>query len=437
MLIERENLRNRVIHLIGSRQLNVTTQALNDAAHRVSRYLLMQLIVNSAYGFVIATGLFFIGLPNAFLWGVLTALLRFVPYVGPWIAATLPIALSLAVFEGWTQPVLVLALFIVNELISNNVIEPWLYGSSTGISTMGILVSAVFWTWLWGPVGLVMATPLTVCLTVIGRYVPHLAFLNTLLSDEEVLAPEARFYQRLLALDPEEAIDVAEEYLKENSLESLYDQVLLPALSLAEEDRHHGDLDETKQRFILTTMRELVDDLGEKARLAADAAKGINDGSSTVAAQSAKASVLCLPARDEADEIAGVMLEQLLEARGISVEVMSAQSLSGEMLMQASEKAAGVVCVSALPPLAATHARFLCKRLRPKFPALKIVVGLWQTRGSTKKAHARRAEIGIDQFATTLAEATKQLLHLVGSQRLINDAEHSISNSKAQLKSSN
>ena len=266
MLIERENLRNRVIHLIGSRQLNIATQALDDAASRVSRYLLMQLIVNAAFGFVVAVGLFFIGLPNALVWGVLAAVLRFVPYIGPWIAATIPIVLAAAIFEGWTRPLLVLALFVVNELISNNVVEPWLYGSSTGISTMGILVSAVFWTWLWGPIGLVMSTPLTVCLTVMGRYVPQLSFLNTLLSDEEVLPPEARFYQRLLALDPEEAADIAEEYLKENSLESLYDKVLLPALSLAEQDRHQGDLDETKERFILNAMRELVDELGTKAK---------------------------------------------------------------------------------------------------------------------------------------------------------------------------
>ena len=213
MLIERENLRNRIIHLIGSRQLNVATQALDDAASRVSRYLLMQLIVNSAFGFVIAVGLFFIGVPNPLVWGILATVLRFLPYIGPWIAATIPIVLASAVFQGWTRPLLVLALFIANELIANNLIEPWLYGASTGISTMGILVSAVFWTWLWGPVGLVMATPLTVCLVVMGRYVPHMSFLHTLLSDEEVLSPDARFYQRLLAMDPEEATDIAEEYL--------------------------------------------------------------------------------------------------------------------------------------------------------------------------------------------------------------------------------
>jgi predicted PurR-regulated permease PerM len=422
MLIERENLRNRIIHLIGSRQLSVATQAFDDAASRVSRYLLMQLIVNSAFGFVVAVGLFFIGVPNPLVWGILATVLRFLPYIGPWIAAAIPIILASAVFQGWTRPLLVLALFIGNELIANNLLEPWLYGASTGISTMGILVSAVFWTWLWGPVGLVMATPLTVCLAVMGRYVPHLSFLHTLLSDEEVLSPDARFYQRLLALDPEEAMDIAEEYLHDHDLESLYDKVLLPALSLAEQDRLQGDLDESRQRFILTTIHELVDELGAKATLAAGEAASDRPADPARSPLAPQVSLVCLPARDEADEIAGVMLGQLLEAQGIHLVLVSVQSLAGEMLAQVSEEAPSVVCVSALPPLAATHARYLCKRLRPKFPQLKIVVGLWQTSGSTKKAQARLAKIGIDRFVTTLAEATQYLTHFVGSQRLLASA---------------
>jgi len=431
MLIERENLRNRVIHLIAPRQLNVATQAFDDAASRVSRYLLMQLIVNVGYGLVVALGLYLIGLPNAFLWGAMATLLRFIPYIGPWIAASLPILLAAAVFEGWTRPLLVVGLFVANELISNNVIEPWLYSSTTGVSTMGILVSAVFWTWLWGPVGLIMSTPLTVCLTVIGRYVPQFSFLHTLLSDEEVLSPDARFYQRLLALDSEEASDIADEYLASNSLESLYDKVLLPALSMAEHDRHHGNLDETRQRFIFTTMRELVDDLGLKAIASLSlAGPQIEDGVEVPApALKAAVPVLCLPARDEADEIAGAMLCQLLEAKGLQVVLMSAQTLSGEMLIHVAEEAPSVIVVSALPPLAATHARYLCKRLRPKFPEIKIVVGLWETLGTAKKAQAKLVETGINQVVTTLGAATQHLSQLVASQQLLDSntvaTEHS------------
>lgn len=419
MLLEREDLRNRLIRLIGGDQLQQTTQALNDAAGRVSRYLLMQLIINASYGLVIAAGLFLIGLPNALLWGTLTAVLRFVPYIGPWIGASMPLAASLAVFDGWTQPALVLALFAANELISNNLLEPWLYGSSTGISTIGILASAVFWSWLWGPVGLVMATPLTVCLTVMGRYVPQLAFLNTLISDEEVLSPSARFYQRLLAMDPDEATEIAEAYLAEHSLEELYDNVVLPALSLAEQDRHQGDLDEAKQQLVHQATREIVEDLGDRSSLSAPA---VVISPESLAAMDGPPAVLCLPARDDADEIAGMMLIQLLEQRGVAARTVSTRALSGEMLAQVEAESVTIVCISALPPFAATHARYLCKRLRPRFPRLKLIVGLWQTRESTKKSRDRLAAAGADKIIATLAEAVADLSARVAAQLALETA---------------
>ncbi|HEX5446128.1 MAG TPA: AI-2E family transporter [Pirellulales bacterium] len=414
MLIEREGLRNRLIHLIGARQLNLTTQALDDAAHRITRYLVMQLVVNAVFGAVIAAGLLLIGLPNALLWGVLAACLRFLPFLGPWIAATIPLALSLAVFDGWTRPLLVLGLFAVNELVSNNVLEPWLYGASTGISTIGILASAVFWTWLWGPVGLIMATPLTVCLTVIGRYVPQLALLNTLLSDQQPLSPHDRFYQRLLALDSDEAIEVAEEYLRGHSLEALYDGVLLPALRSAEEDRHGGELDESRLQFIHLTVRELVEDLG--ARESSMLAEGADAVPPEADSASDAAEIVCLPARDEADEIVAVMLAQLLAARRLKTEVISTRALASEMLGQVARHDPRVVCVSALPPFAATHARYLCKRLRPAFPGLPIVAGLWQASGG-KKSQERLLAAGIDGFALTLADAAAQIVQLWSSRR--------------------
>lgn len=410
MLLKREDLRNRLIHLIGGEQLNTTTEALNDAARRVSQYLLMQLIINSAYGLVICIGLALIGLPNAPLWGALTALLRFVPYIGPWIAALMPIAISLAVFNGWLQPGLVIALFVVNELVSNNFIEPWLYGSSTGISTIGILASAVFWTWLWGPLGLVMATPLTVCLIVVGRYVPQLAFLDTILSDQDVLPPQSRFYQRLLALDPDEAMEVAEDCLATSSLTELYDVVMLPALMLAERARHNGAIDEEKHRFVNQTTREIVDELGERLRKAAKSSdKALDVASLRSEVTSKKATVLCLPARGEADKVAGLMLAQLLEQRGINASVVSSEAVSGEMLVQVPAESISGVCVSALPPLATTHVRSLCNRLRPQFPRLKLIVGLWQTGGVTAKMQERLIATGINKLVTTLSEAASEL----------------------------
>jgi predicted PurR-regulated permease PerM len=413
MMIEREDLRNRLIYLIGSRRLSLTTQALDDAAHLVSRYLLMQFAINAIFGLAIATGLFFIGVPNAMLWGAMAAVLRFVPFIGPWIAAIVVMALSLAVFDGWTRPILVLGLFLVCELATGNALEPWLYGASTGISKIGILVSAVFWTWLWGPVGLVMATPLTVCLTVIARYVPQMAFLNKMLSTEEVLPPEERFYQRLLALDPEEAVDVADEYLKESSLEAFYDTFLLPALGLAEEDLRQGDLDELRQRLVMDTIRELVEDLGTKAKRAlAGEGETNRDGIAAPAPAPDAVSVLCMPAQSEADGIAAMMLAQLLGAQGVKALALSSNTLVGEMLEQVIERTPKIVCVSAVPPFAATHARYLCKRLRPKFPELCIVAGLWQTSGSTKRAQERLTATGIDEIVTTLADATERIARL-------------------------
>lgn len=414
MLIEREALRNRLIHLVGPRQLNLTTQALDDAARRITRYLLMQLTVNAIFGVVIAVGLLLIGLPNAILWGVLAMFLRFLPYVGAWISAAIPLALSLAVFDGWTRPLLVLCLFLLNELVGNNVLEPWLYGASTGISNIGILASAVFWTWLWGPVGLIIATPLTVCVTVIGRYVPQLALLHTLLSDEQALSPPDRFYQRLLALDPDEAIEVAEEFLRANSLESLYDAVLLPALRSAEEDRHRGDLEESRLKLIHLTVRELVEDLATRER---PLLEGDEAGAREIAVLNGTAEVLCLPARDEADEIVAIMLADLLDARHVKTMVISTRALASEMLAQVGGHDPRVVCVSALPPFAATHARYLCKRLRPAFPGLPIVAGLWQANGGGKKAQERLTAAGIDGFATNLADATEQIVKLWSSRR--------------------
>jgi predicted PurR-regulated permease PerM len=422
MLIEREDLRNRLIYLIGSHHLNNTTLALDSAAHRLSRYLRMQLIVNAVFGLWVALGLFWIGVPNPLLWGVAAILLRFVPYVGPIVASLVPVAISLAVFDGWVRPVSVIALYGVGEMLVGNVLEPRLISSSTGISALGILVSTVFWMWLWGPIGLILATPLTVCLAVLSSYVPRFAFLNALLSDEHVLPAASRFYQRLLASDLEEALEVAEDYLKGNTIESLYDVVLVPALGLAEQDRHNGDLEEQKQRFICDTVRELIEDLGTRATLEVG---GVREPGPTASVGNSDTelpvSALCLPASDEADEIVGLMLAQLLAASGVRLRVLSTANLASEMIGAVNEHAADVVCISALPPFAATHARYLCKRLCAANHNLKIIAGLWQSDGA-KKAQDRLVETGIDGCVTTLSQACEQIVKLASSARLLQSA---------------
>jgi hypothetical protein len=402
MLIEREDLRNRLIRLVGTGQINVTTQALDEAARRVSRYLLMQLIVNASYGFSAAVGLYFIGVPNAALWGLLAGILRYIPYIGPWIAAALPLAIALAVFDTWTPLLMAGGYFIVLEIISNNFIEPSLYRSSTGVSTIGVLLAAVFWTWLWGGIGLVMAMPLTVCLAVIGRYVPQLEFFNVLLTDQPVLAPDAHYYQRLLADDEEEAAALIEKQLADTSPSEVYERVLLPALAMSEQDAHRGALSEGRRAYIRDNMLEVVEELADRGVFESPQIK-----EPVEAPAKPRRCILCLPARDEADELACTMLSQLLTAEGHCAQCVSVKSLASEMLDRVAEENVGTVYISALPPFALAHARYLSKRLRARFPDLRIIACLWHTAGDGKKLEDRMRTAATDKVVTTLKEAVE------------------------------
>src|SRR6202166_2815248 len=416
MLAGREDLRNRLIGLVGHGHLNVMTQALDDAGSRVSRYLVLQLVINACFGVVIGLGLYFIGIPNSMLWGVVAGLLRFLPYVGSPLAAVLPILLSLAIFPTWTGPVATIGLYLIAEMLVGNFLEPLIYGAHTGISSFAILFAAIFWTLIWGPIGLLLSTPLTVCLVVLGRHVPALSFLNIMLGDQPVLPPEAHYYQRLLASDQVEAKQVLEDYLKTNSLEDLYDSVLIPALALAEQDRHHDDLEEITEQFIYKSTKELLDELGEKSK--EPAAAEMQRAQSDLAAISAPklrleppshvTCVVCIPARDEADEIVGVMLTQLLERAGYHAQAISIGTTS-EMLAQVNEAAPDIVCISALPPFALLHARDLYKRVRSNVPNARIIVGLWKFSGDPIKATARLNIVGDDKLAITLAQAAVQV----------------------------
>ncbi|MBV8844579.1 MAG: AI-2E family transporter [Bryobacterales bacterium] len=319
MLVKKEDLRNRLLRLAGVRQLNVMTLALDDAARRVSRYLLMQALVNATFGVLFGTGLYFIGLPNAALWGLIAGVLRVIPYVGTLLAAVLPLTLSLAVFNSWLPPFLVLLLYAVLELGIANIVEPWLYGAHTGISPFAILVATVFWGMLWGPAGLIVSTPLTVCLIVLGRYVPQMSFLHVLLGDEPVLAPQAQLYQRLIAMDQVEAREIAELFLKEGSLVELYDSVFIPALSLAEQDRHKGALDQDREEFFFLNVGEMIAELSEREEQNAAEAGTRTTAEATAELDVAKSfsdRIICFPANDEADQVAAVMLAQILERVG-------------------------------------------------------------------------------------------------------------------------
>jgi predicted PurR-regulated permease PerM len=416
MLAQQEDLRDRVIRLVGWRQLNVTTKALDEAGERVSRYLLAQLLVNVAFGIPAGVALYFLGVPNPILWGVLAVLFRYIPYLGIWVAATMPAAVLFAVGPGWIKPLAVFGIYGGIDLLMYNFVEPLVYGNTTGLTPLAIIIAAVFWAWLWGAVGLLLAVPLTVCLAVIGRYVPSMRFLGVLLSDDEVLTPEKRFYQRLLAADVEEAAEVAEEFLKGKSLEELYDVVIVPALTLAEEDSIAGRLEEDQQQFVFENARLLVEDIAPRAK---DIIAGENGAKHRLNGKEHPrenlppegARILCLPAHGPADEVASIMLMQLLDARGVPARTVSVGSLASERLEEAGEEKTDVVCVTALVPDGFLHARYLCKRLRGQFPELRIVAAVVE-RDEARNVRRRELLASANEVAASLSEAAHQIQSL-------------------------
>ena len=424
-LIRREDLRDRFIHLVGKGQVTVTTQMLEDAGARVSRYLSMLFLINVTFGISVGVGLYLIGVPNALLWGILAAALRFIPYIGPWIAAAMPIGLSMAISTGWLAPILTVGLFVALELFSNNVLEPWLYGKNTGVSPVAILVAAVFWLWLWGPVGLLLATPLTVCLLVVGKHFPQLSFLGILLGSEPVFEPKKRVYQRLLAGDQEEADELLEDLLQHKPLAEVYDTALIPALALAETHWHRGEVNDGKHKFIMESLKEMIQDRIDRQQemqaqeITEDTPEANEDSGLVDLIDSPRLCILSLPARSEADEIAAMMLAQVLETRSCVVQAVSVTSLASEMVDLVEQRKADVVCVSATPPGAMMHARYLCKQLRRRFPTVKLVVGLWDVQGDLNKARER---IGCGAtVVATLADAQEQIRLLI--QQLVPPTE--------------
>ena len=413
MLLKREDLRNRLIRLVSQGQITVMTKALDDAGQRISRFLLMQLIVNATVGLSVGLGLLAIRVQYAFLWGFLAAVFRYVPYIGVWIAAVLPIILSVAMFEGWVQPLLVVGLFLTIELLAGNVAEPRLYGRSIGVSEVALLVAAAFWAFLWGPIGLVLSSPLTVCLVVLGKYVPQLKFLDVLLGDEPPLDAHVTFYQRLLARDQDEATQLVLTQAKASSPEQVYDDFLVPALNSAKRDRERDDLTEADEQSVLQAMREILEDLGERREVVTQAEQKVHAADRSNASATIPLRVLACPARDQADRLALEMLRQLLDPAKWVVEIAAVETMTADLVAQVAEQAPALVCVGALPPGGLAHARYLCKRLRARFPEVKIIVGRWGLTGGVEANRDQFQEAGADLTATTMLETRNQLNSLL------------------------
>ena len=402
MLLNREDLRDRFLRLIGNSRMSATTKAVDDAAHRVSRYLLTQALINTGFGICVAMGLFLIGVEYFLLWGVIAGLMRYVPYLGTWIAAAMPITLSLAISDSLWQPLAVFGLYLVLEMLSGSVLEPWLLGRSIGVSGVAQLVSAAFWAFLWGPLGLVLSAPMTVVLLVLGKYVPQLEFLDILLGNQPALRPRESYYQRLLARDQDEAAQLVLCQAKILPAGSVYDELLIPSLNYVKRDRENDCLTAAEAAAICQTTREILADLGHQLTASKSTGKDRDPDAPPVR-------VLACPARDEADRVALEMLEQLLDPNRWSVEVVGVDVLTGELLEQAAAEPPALICVGALPPGGLARTRYLCKRLRSQFPLSKIIVGRWGLEGSVEENRAQFVEAGADLMSTTLLEARKQL----------------------------
>lgn len=390
MLLKREDLRSRLLRLIGQGRISTTTRAFDEAGIRVRKYLLMQLVVNVTYGIPLAIGLYFIGVPNAILWGALAAGLRFIPYIGPWIAAAFPVMLSLAVSPEWQVPLMTLGLFIVLELVSNNVIEPWLYGSSTGVSSIALIVSAVFWTWMWGTAGLVLSTPFTVCLVVMGRHIPQLSFLSVLLGEDEALTPAEDCYQRLLRHGEHDEIELADHFLRTRPLVELYDSMLIPVIIAAERDHRAASIDREQRDQIVHALGDLVEELVE--RPAADDPELVD------------CRVRCVAARAERDEMAGSMVAHVLARHGFNTASVPARRVASEVVRELTRDQPDVVCVSIVSPSKPGQARALCRKIRDALPEARIVAGLWgRDADAAEDDFALLREAGVDEVFTEIA----------------------------------
>jgi predicted PurR-regulated permease PerM len=400
ILIQREDLRNRLIRLAGSHDLQRTTAALDDAAARLSRLFLNQLLINTGFGVMIGIGLWIIGVPSPVLWGILAAVLRFVPYIGSFIAAAFPLVLAIAVDPGWSMLAWTAILFFAVEPVVGQVVEPMVYGRTTGLSPVAVVVSATFWTALWGPIGLVLATPLTVCLVVLGRHVERLAFLDVMFGDRPALSPPEIFYQRMLAGDPTEAAEKAEEFLKERSLSSYYEEVALPGLRLAQADLKREVLDAARLVKIRDTVIEFTTDLSEPAERQLKA-EGKTDDPEAVAAVDQTTEVelptalpvlaktdlaaawrgdhpvLCIAGRTSLDEAAGVMFADLCKAHGLGCRIEGPAALSTANIFRLDTEGVAMVCFSYLDTSSPAHIRFAVRRLRTKLPRAVIMLGVW------------------------------------------------------------
>jgi hypothetical protein len=439
ILMQREDLRDRMIRLFGSNDLHRTTLAMDDAARRLSRYFVLQLALNTSFGIVIGVGLWLIGVPSPLLWGVFAGLMRFVPYIGSFVAAVFPVTLAAAVDPGWSMALMAVALFLVAEPIMGNVVEPLVYGQSTGLSPFAVVVSAIFWTWLWGPVGLLLATPLTLCLVVLGRHVERFQFLDVLLGDRPALTPAENLYQRMLAGDPDEALESAEILLKDHSLTSYYDEVALRGLQLAGNDAKRGVLAGSQLEKVKEAVQALVQDLSmhddvepsppqstddpvapperEIPVEPASSASSVPPDHTIADPWKADGAVMCIAGRGPLDEAAAAMLAQLLGKHGLGTQVVPYEAVSRSAILGLEAGHVQMVCISYLEIAGSpAHLRYLLQRLRRRIPQAPVLVGLWPADDAVLSDERLQSALGADHYVVTLRQAVAACLNAAARQ---------------------
>lgn len=400
-LIYQSDIRDRLVRLAGGGSgVPLATQSFGDAVDGVSRFLFLQAIVNVSYGLCLGIGLYALGVPNALLWGFTATLFRFIPYLGPIVAGVFPVLLSIAISPGWGRPGLVTAFIVVLELVSNNVIEPWVYGKRTGLSPFAVVLTAVFWGWLWGAMGLLLSVPLTLCLMTLGKYAPGLGFLKFIFGDEPALGPGHQIYNRLFGGNTGDAAEVIEKESEGKPLSQVYDELLIPVLRMTDEACQQGRVDQDRRSAIFASIAEIQDDLGDAARLKIE-----KEG----ALKSRGVGVLCLPVSDKADELAGGMLAQLLSNEGFRAEAVALEKMTAGKSDLVEKGAIDIVVLSVLPPSILAKGRYLYRWVRRRLPEVPIVVGLWGVQGDSKALESQFASDGQAVFVTTLAQAMQAI----------------------------
>ncbi len=404
ILLQKDDLRDRIVRLAGSRDMQRTTIALDEAATRLSRYLFLQTAVNISFGLVIGVGLWLIGIPNAGLWGLMSGLMRFVPYVGVPLASLFPLALAMAVDPGWAMLVWTVLLYLVVDAVTGQGIEPFLYGRSMGLSAVAVVVAAVFWTWLWGPVGLLLSTPLTMCFVVFSRHVESLKFLDVMLGDRPALRVEESLYLRMLANDPDEAADEAEAFLKQNSLAAYYDEVAARALMLAQTDVDRGVLDLVRQERIHDAIKGLIVNLSD--RKDEEAGSDLSAGWRNAAVEP----VLCVAGRGPLDEAAALLLVDMLGKYGIGARVVSSDETSATNIRDLPGEGVQLTCVSYLEPGTFKNARYQVRRLRKHMPGVPVIAIFWGLAGDNSRYLDGIEATESDIVTTGLTETVQHIL---------------------------